>query len=231
MAMDVVTDLGVYISTLDEEVLIEAALENVVKVFPQVELIDLGSTDKTLESVKRLGVPINQHILTPKTSKHSTDGPAHQWIALKNKYADKHDWIFMIDGDEIWDEENLLKLKAKWENRPESITGIRIGWRTVREVNGQKQISPMKANGPKLYDSSVHRFRRGWPKEVLGAKGDHIRVMAPKDECDVWCWHGVLLLRTESVPEAGARKAKRLKRWKYYDEQLEWEDVDKWPWT
>jgi hypothetical protein len=226
-------DLGVYISTLDEDVLIEAALKNLIKVFPQTEVIDLGSRDKTVKIVKRLGVPINHHVFTQKTGKNTFDGPPQQWIQLKNDYADKHEWIFLLDGDEIFDEENLLKIKAKAESNAK-YTAYHIGWKMVREVNGQKQVSEMKPSGSKLYKSSDYRFWRGWPGEILKRNPDvdnfRGRNRDIKEECDVWCWHGVLLNRS-STPERTARKKKKDERWRYYDEQLEWEDVDKWPWT
>lgn len=226
-------DLGVYISTLDEEILIEAALKNVVKVFPQVEVIDLGSRDSTVEIVRRLGVPVNEHVLPNKTSKYSFDGPAQAWTALKNEYANKHDWIFILDGDEIFDEDNLRRLKAKAESGAH-YTAYHIGWRMVREKGTHKQVSEMKPSGPKMYKSSDYFFDRGWPGEILKRNTDvdnpRERSKDIKEECDIWCWHGVLLNRS-SLPERTARRKKRLERWKYYDEQLKWEDVDKWPWT
>jgi hypothetical protein len=226
-------DLGVYVSTLDEDVFIEATLKNIVKVFPQVEVIDLGSRDKTVEIVKRLGVPINEHVLTPKTGKNTFDGPPQQWTQLKNDYANKHEWIMILDGDEIFDEENLLGIKAKAESNTR-ITAYHIGWRMCREVKGVKQVSNMKPSGTKLYKSSDYYFKRGWPGEILKRNPDvdnpRERHKDIKEECDVWCWHTVLLNRS-STPERTARRKKKDERWNYYNEQLEWEDVDKWPWT
>ena len=227
-------DLGVYISTLDEEVFIEAALKNLVKVFPQTMVIDLGSTDKTMEIVKRLGVPYRQHVLKPATAKYSLDGPAQQWIALKNEYADKHDWILLLDGDEIFDEENLRKLKATFESN-DGHTAYHISWRMCREVDGVKQVSNPIPSGTKLYKSSDYYFKRGWPCETLkrnpAVANPRHRGRDIKEECDIWCWHCVLLPRTNSVPERTARRKKREGRRKFYDTQLEWENVDKWPWT
>lgn len=226
-------NLGVYISTLDEEIFIEVALKNVIKVFPQVEVIDLGSRDKTVEIVKRLGVPVNEHVLPNKSSKNSFDGPAQAWTELKNEYANKHDWILLLDGDEIFDEENLRRLKVKAETDPPKYTAYHIGWKMVREVNGQKQVSEMKPSGTKLYRSADYSFDKGWPGERLKRNpfinNARERNKEPKEHTDVWCWHGVLLNRS-SAPERTARRKKRLERWKYYDTQLEWEDVDKWPW-
>lgn len=227
-------DLGVYVSTLDEEIFISSALKNVIKVFPQIEVIDLGSRDATVPIVQSLGVPVNEHVLPNKSSKYSFDGPAQAWTELKNEYANKHDWILLLDGDEIFDEENLRRLKAKALADPVIYTAYHIGWKMLREVNGQKQVSEMKPSGTKLYRSADYSFDRGWPGEILKRNPSVInnreRNKEPKEYTDVWCWHAVLLNRSSS-PERTARRKKRIERWKYYDEQLSWEDVDKWPWT
>lgn len=234
-------NLGVYISTLNEEVLIEAALKNLVKVFPQVEVIDLGSTDSTLDIIERLNVPINKHVLNfALSSKYTLDTPGREWVRLKNKYADKHDWILLLDGDEIFDEDNLLKLKAK-AGVEDPYTAYHIGWKMLRETGTQKQISNMLPSGTKLFKSSHYYFKRGWPEEALVTKRSNLRnrpkgdlrllqpISDSKYKCDIWCWHGVLLNRS-SLPEATARRKKREERYNYYDTQLEWEDIDKWPW-
>ena len=223
-------NFGVYISTLNEEILIEAALKNLVKVFPQVEVVDLGSKDSTLEIVKRLNVPINEHVLSRLSSKHSLDGPAQEWIALKNDYADKHDWILSLDGDEIFDEENLLKIKAKVEVENHPHSAYHIGWRMVRETSTGKQISNMIPSGAKIYKCSDYYFRRGWPNEMLVTRPLVLANEDTRDDCDIWCWHGVLLKRSNSVIEHTPRRKKREERSIYFDKVLKWEDVDKWPW-
>lgn len=239
-------DLGVYVSTLNEDVLIEACLKNIIKVFPTVRVIDLGSTDRTVDIVEGLGVPINHHPLQPM--KTPLDGPAQEWIRLKNEYAAKHDWILIIDGDEIFDEENLLKLKGLFEEASQDTwksyksprcagrggpyTAYHIGWKMVRETGEGYQVSNMIPSGTKLYKSSAYTFYRGWPTEILKTNDvfrEHSHKQ-PKDETTAWCWHGVLLNRS-SMPEATGRMKKRQERTMYYNDQLQWEDIEKWPWT
>ena len=220
-------DLGVYVSTLNEELLIRATLKDVVKVFPQVEVIDLGSTDKTLEIVRSMGVSINEHVL-------DSGNAAKQWIDLKNDYGHKHDWTLLLDGDEIFDEENLLKLKDKAECG--NYLAFHIGWKMARIVSGQKQISNVHPAGCKLYKGARYYFRKEWPNEVQdrvrrGPNRARVSQMEPKSKTDVWCWHGVLLQRSETIPEDTARKKKRGDKHALYNEYLQWEDVDKWPWT
>jgi len=162
-----------------------------------------------------------------KKWKHDPNTPGQEWTRLKNYYASKHDWAFFIDGDEIYNEENLLKVKTKIESG--RYTAYRCGWKNIRE-GGPKglQQSNMIVNGPKIYKTSDYAFSRGWPNEVLRpAKGKYNKE--PEKECNVWCWHGVLMPRTNSIEEDRARVKKRQGKLKEY-ETLEWEDVYKWPW-
>jgi glycosyltransferase involved in cell wall biosynthesis len=219
--------LGVYVSTLNEEFFIEDTLRDVVKVFPQVEVIDLGSTDFTLECLNRFGIPVHRHTMPVKKYKHDPNNAGQEWTNLKNHYAAKHDWVLFIDGDEIYNDENLLKMKELAGD--ETFTAYRVGWKTMRETpDGGLQVAKTIINGTKLYKTSDYKFHRGWPNEVLKAKrGAHNKQ--PKGDCDVWCWHGVLFPRTNSIPEARQRRKKRIGKLANY-ETLEWEDSHKWPW-
>ena len=219
--------LGVYVSTLNEEVLIEATLRYVVEVFPQVEVIDLGSKDMTLERLKRFNIRVNHHTMPIRTTKHDPINAGTEWTRLKNEYASKHDWVLFIDGDEVFNKENLLKLKAKMEDG--KYTAYRVGWKNVREHGGGVQVSEPVINGAKLYKTSDYKFVRSWPKEVLRSLRDEVHTKEPKEECDVWCWHGVMLRRTNAIPEDRSRDKKRQGKLEQYA-NLGWEDSYKWPW-
>ena len=223
-------NLGVYISTLNEDVLIESVLRPVLEVFPQVEVLDLGSRDRTVEIVSKFDVPLHRIRLTSPRNKEDRNIKGAQWTRIKNEYAAKHDWVFFIDGDEVYDVENLNKMKARFLDREHS--RYRVGWKYVREVNGRKQVSDeVFISGAKLYDASMSHFQRAWPREKLhpleGGLGP--KNYEPRRFCDVWCWHGVLLQRS-SVREQEARRKKREVRIKQYDTELKWRVVDKWPW-
>jgi glycosyltransferase involved in cell wall biosynthesis len=224
------TDLGVYVSTLNEEVLIESTLRYVVEVFPQVEVIDLGSKDRTLARANQFGIPVNHHVMPKRITKHHPVHAGAEWTRLKNEYTAKHDWVFFIDGDEVFNKENLLKMKAKIEEG--SYAAYRIGWKNLREHNGGVQESSILVNGPKLFKTSDYKYLRSYPAEVLASTVEGLLIpnTEPKGECDVWCWHGVLLNRTSSIPEASNRMKKRQHKAARYDKALDWHDIPKWPW-
>lgn len=219
-------ELGVYISTFNEELFIEDTLRDVVKVFPQVEVIDLGSKDCTLMYLNQFDIPVHRHVMPKKQWKHDPNTPGQEWTRLKNHYAAKHDWVFFIDGDEIYNEENLLKMKANIESR--RYTAYRCGWKVLQDTPNALLQSNTIINGVKLYKTLEYQWRRGWPNEVLKPVGE-THNKEPKEECDVWCWHGVLLPRTNSVEEDRPRVKKRQRKLVEY-ETLEWKEVHRWPW-
>ncbi len=221
-------NLGVYVTTLNEEVLIGPVLEAVLQVFPQVEVIDIGSEDNTLAMVASFNVRVRKHTL-PEAKYKGDHATAQAYTDIKNVYASKHDWVFFIDGDEIYNEENLLKIKE--EAASGEYTAYRIGWKTLRKTRKGKQVGNTIINGPKLYKTSDYEFRRGWPNEVLQHHSEEKDNREPKQECGVWCWHGVLLDRTLSIREHTARKKKRHSKRDLYDETLVWTDIKEWPWT
>ena len=223
-------NLGVYISTLDEDVLIESVLRSVIEVFPQVEVLDLGSIDSTVKIVSKFDVPLHHIKLTAPRNKKDRNIKGAQWTRIKNEYAAKHDWVFFIDGDEVYDIENLNKMKARFLDREHS--RYRVGWKYVREVNGRKQVSDeVFISGAKLYDASLSHFTRAWPREKLHPLKEGLgpKNYEPRRFCDVWCWHGVLLQRS-SIREERARRKKREVRANQYNTELEWRNIDTWPW-
>ncbi len=219
-------NLGVYVTTMDEEVLIESVLRPVIEVFPQVEVIDVGSRDNTLQVIDQFDVPVHKYNLRGLNTKKDGNVAGQEYERLKNVYADKHEWCIFIDGDEIYNIENLNMIKEKAGN-PEH-TAYRVGWKMVREQNGQKQIAPTKINGCKLFKTSEYYHRRAWPYEVLQAKNADNRE--PKQKHSIWCWHGVLLQRSKSVTEHPVRLARRLNKAESYARELQWTNISEWPW-
>lgn len=219
-------NLGVYISTFNEDILIAETIKHVHEVFPQVEVIDLGSMDRTLMLVAPYNISVNRHVMPVKKSKHDPHGSGQEWTKLKNQYAAKHDWVFFIDGDEIFNVENLRKIKALLENP--AYTAYRVGWKNIKDEDGVPMISNMIVNGAKIYKTSDYSFRRGWPNEVLQAE-EGLDNRQPKEECEVWCWHGVLLVRS-SRQEDTSRRKKRVSKLEQYNRELQWKELRDWPW-
>lgn len=211
-------DLGVYISSLDEERLISPCIKSIQKHFPQVELIDLGSADDTVKIAESLGVKVN--------SFENVSG--RDWTDLKNQFSEKHEWVFWIDGDEIYPDESIVLMKNMLENGVEDDC-IRISWIFLKEEEGKKYRSTTpKINGSKMFKPSKFRFERAWPREVLYKQSADAKRASKSEYNNVWCWHGVCLIRS-SVEERKHRRLKREAKLIEYKD-LDWVEIDKFPW-
>lgn len=209
--------LGVYITCMDEENLITPCVKGVQKVFPEVEVIELGSLDGSLAKLESLDVPIHLE---------GRMGGA-EFTQLKNRYSSKWDWVFWVDGDEVWPEDQLRILKANYEAN-KYWTAFRIGWRNLVVVDDQIYASSVVMNGPKFIDTSVHEFRRAWPKEVMIGGNDSKQSHSVAG--NQWCWHGKMLNRSSYIQKH--RNKERLgyyQRFGKYHPTAIWEPLDSLP--
>lgn len=211
-------NLGVYIISLNEEIFIRDCITPIKKIFPQVELIDLGSRDSTLKKAKRTGIKINSHKI------HRGD-----YSNLKNSYAQKHDWVFFVDGDEIFPIDQLLKIKQILGSKRKKHFAYRIGWKNLRIKDNDLQISELRINGCKLYKSNKFNFKRGWPREVLQPieRINRKRKQSPF-KCELWCYHCVLLKRSFGKEDKARIKKRKGSSDKWRNSN--WISIDNLPW-
>lgn len=208
-------NLGVYVSSFNEERLIKPCVSSIKQVFPEIEVVDLGSTDSTINKVEEVGdIPIHKY----------TNVSGADWTRLKNEFADKHDWVFFIDGDEIYLKSQLEILKDKIYNG--KYHAYRVGWKIIREQDGLFQVSNTKPNRVKAYYSPGFYFKRAWPKEVLQSINENF---VKDSSIDVWCYHGVLLKRSSCREPANRRKKRQIKE-ATYNKILTWTDIVQPPW-
>lgn len=186
-------NLGVYITALDEEIFISHTYKQVFNIFPQVKVIDLGSEDSTLEQLSKLKAKVIPY----------KDVSGAAYTEIKNYYASLHDWVFWVDGDEIYPEGSLLKIKYLVSSG--KYDSYRISWIDIlKQGNTYYKRGPI-INGTKVYNSLKMIYRRAWPKEVLDNSDG---VKEPKIYNGVWCWHMRLMKRSNSR-ERTARRKKR----------------------
>lgn len=209
-------NLGVYIICKNEEKLIRHCVEPVLKVFPQVKVIDLGSQDATLDILKDLGVQVTGISCTPG-----------QYSDLKNDLAKSHEWVIHIDGDEIFTIENLQKMNTYVNEygKTHAWRALRVGWNDLKCIHRRIYVSS-NINGPKLYRPSKFNFIGDWPTEVLhGPRKKKYRQA--KEDCDIWCWHGRFLERSSIRDSSREEKIKTYQsrfnyQWRYLGRKLPW---------
>lgn len=227
-------DFKIYVPTLNEERLIPYTLQALLNVFPaeQIEVLDLGSTDKT-----RRGIPseIKTHGFRLPEGGEENPGKAGAFFTeLKNEFSARQEWVLWVDGDEIYPISSLVKMK-EWLHQAQSGEHnekfVRLYWRILREREGKIWCSKEYLSaGAKLFNSNFQQFRRAWPREVT-VQTD-LSVPGPgkkKDFTGLWFWHGVLLQRSV-VKEHTARYKKRLSKQGKYDSIMTWEKIRAFPW-
>jgi glycosyltransferase involved in cell wall biosynthesis len=219
-------DFKIYVTTLDEERLIPYTIEALLKVFPkeQIEVIDLGSKDRTLHRIPE-GVRVHNVILPE-------DGTSGQYFTdLKNYYSKRQEWVLWVDGDEIYPYDSLHRIKD-WLYRADEHgqKTVRLYWKVLKEQDGDIYCSnEYLSAGPKLFNSNYQRFRRAWPDEVTVRYKECSPPGSKSEFNGFWFWHGVLLNRSDAR-ERTARYKKRLSKTDRYNRHMTWEKLKSAPW-
>ena len=95
-------NLGVYINCRNEDLFIRPCIHAVRKVFPQVKVLDTGSSDDSVKFARQMGVSV-----------YSEEVQGTEYSEWRNQFLKLHDWVFFIDADEIYPKSSLLRLKEK----------------------------------------------------------------------------------------------------------------------
>jgi hypothetical protein len=210
--------LGVYVSCRNEEHLIVDCVSHIMRVFPQVEVMDVGSEDESINKVRELGVYVHEMgILGHKA-----------YITEKNRLSDRHDFVLWVDGDEIWPTPSLLKIKQEIYAGEYRVFGC---WKMMKSEGGELFVSELYASGEMAWNTREFTLKREWPNECLKSRQGNTKRLNKRD-CRttpaIWCWHGSMLRRT-SVEETALKKSKRLERMEMFT-PLRWERIGKLPW-
>lgn len=100
--------LSVYLITKNEEDRLGKTLAQAAKVADEILVIDSGSTDKTLEIAESFGAKILHH----------------DWVSYCDQkyFAEQqcaHDWVLMLDADEVLSEELVNEINRLKASKPE----------------------------------------------------------------------------------------------------------------
>jgi len=210
-------NLGVCIWLYNDENLIHDCVKSVLQVFDNAEVYDIGSSDSSIERVKSLGAKIN---LLGKDGK--LNGPTY--TKKKQEILSKFDYVFNIDGDEIYPKHTLLGIRDKIKEKPPTIISF---WKMLKFIGDDLFISSPHQIGEIGWNTKKFILRRGWPNESLfPLEGKNL----PRGTvCDTfYCWHGVLLNRSRAFHST--REHKKTKRMIQFKD-LEWKKIDYLPWN
>lgn len=223
LEVDISDNLGVYVICKNEENLIVPCVTSLMNVFPQVQVVDLGSKDATLDRLNNLGVQVTSRACTPSS-----------YSALKNELASGHEWVFMVDGDEIYPISSLLRFSQLIKERHRhGWHAIRCGWKFLKYEEDKLFESKTVINGPKVFRPNRFKFEGTWPYEVLKQdSGNKGKRKQPVQHCDTWCWHGKLLHRSHVRDRLREEKREAYENelMKKYHGEVSWKRRDCLPW-
>lgn len=213
--------LGVYICALNEDRFILDCIKPALEVFPDLTVIDLGSTDNTIDKVRSQGVS-----LICEKMNHPSNFPV-----IKNKHSDKHEKVIWIDADEIYPVPALEKLKRDIEN-PGPYKGIRTSYKMIKSDKGLWISNEIFSAGVKAHYTSYFYYVRAAPNDYIRPRNYSVYAGSKKKstpDFDYYFWHCVLMNRS-SKKEDTARSKKRAVRLGEFDKLCTWVKLEEFPW-
>jgi hypothetical protein len=208
-------NIGVYITLLDDEYLIPYCFQAIQAVFPQVKVLDFGSTDRGCFTLPE------EYVVA--------EGPhsPSDYIDLKNYYSSRHDRVFWVDADEIYPESSLWRMAQLLQTDQERIV---TSWRCVKvSQNLEVSVEEPFIRGTSAWAPATNYLAREWPNEHLLHVDPDWQEKPEWQNTDIWCWHGVLLNRS-SCKEGKGRYKKRLFRQVEADTRNKWSKSEGLPW-
>ncbi len=95
--------------TKNEEDYIEYSIKSIYSMVSKIVVVDNCSTDRTLEILEKMDDPQKKIVVISRKFANKTE--------QRNVYADMitkengYDWLWVLDGDEVFDNENLRKIE------------------------------------------------------------------------------------------------------------------------
>lgn len=203
----------------NEDIWVWYALKSVLPFCEQILVYDTGSSDKTVERIKSLNSP---KIILEKKGVVDAQG----LVNLRKEQIErtKTDWFLVIDGDEIWPEENIQKVIEAASTSSEETVAIfnrvrncigdvyhylpeSAGRYKIAEVEGNLNIRLIK----KTSDLSI---KGRYPLEAYTIDGKPIQDF-PKRLVflDTWLLHTSFLRRSSSDNNKTSGSFGRKKFW------------------
>jgi len=208
----------------NEERWIKAVILAVINQVDKILIWDTGSTDKTVQII--------QSIRSNKIS-FSEKGSVtrKQLVQLRNEQLKltKTPWFLILDGDEIWPEENLIQLIKAMKNAKKSTIALVnrtrncIGdiYHYLPETKGSYRIGPWQGH---LNIRAIRNFPGlqaigEYPSETYALNEKPIQSLTDRLEfCDTWYLHLTHLKRSSWRHQL--KVIDRLKKYKFWGKRL-----------
>ena len=165
--MDKKYSLSVSIITLNEADRIERCLESVKDLADEIIVFDSGSTDNTLDIVRRYTDRIWE-----------TDWPGYGRQKQRALEQATGDWVLAIDADEALDETLQNSVRELLSNNRDKVVAVKMPWAVTvhgkRLDYGRSARAPLRMvwrDGASFTDAEVHEALLHQPGETVTLKG------------------------------------------------------------
>lgn len=204
LSVDIITPC---IMLKNEEYWIHYVVRDLFKVFPQVLILDTGSTDRTLDIIRRTAVGYNGLILL-EANYHNDPVLIGNGRNIMREACPTY-WMFLVDGDEIWREAKLRNMLV-YNTKDETEVIMLAGW-NVQDVDGRLQLRTHDlANRDGLFAPDIRWTSTHYPFEGYGLVEEYLNkskgMYLPAHEC--YAWHMRHTLRSSANWDAYFRKDK-----------------------
>lgn len=207
-------DLTVHMVVCNEQHWVWYALSSVKDWADEIIVYDTGSTDRTIEAIKAVE---NDRVRFEEKGQVSAAG----LVTLRQEQIDRTRtrWILLVDGDEVWDSQELGKLTQALKDAPHTIWGGVVETRNcVGDIYhsmpgqfGQYEIGGRKGhlNLRVLRNAKGLQVRGVYPDEAFYCNGKRLQdasehlLMLP-----VFYWHMTHMERSGHAPLVPGRRKK-----------------------
>lgn len=208
----------------NEQLWVGFAIKSVINHLDRLIIWDTGSTDETVNIIRSIKSPKIEFRLKGSVSRQELVDLRNQQIKLTTT-----PWFMLIDGDEVWLKQNLLKLiKAIKKAKPKTIALVNrtrnaIGdiYYYLPESKGHYQIGPWQGhlNIRAIRNINGLKVIGKYPLEAYTFKDKPIQNLTKRLEfVDTWYLHLTHLKRTSWWHQLNV--IDRLKKYKFLGERL-----------
>lgn len=152
----------------NEENFIWFAIMSIVDFVDRVLVYDSGSTDKTVQIIKLIQKNFPDKVFLKEVGKVDK----YQFTKMRQEMLNnsKCDWVLILDGDEIWWEDSIKRVRNEIENQKNTIEGIVVSM--VVPVGDIYHLQEERAGKYELVGKKGHLSLRVINRKVYGLHVD-----------------------------------------------------------
>ena len=148
----------------NEDQFVWFAVMSVINFVDKVLIYDTGSTDLTVEIIKDLKKKFDEKIIFKEVGLVN----AGEFSRMRQKMLDesKSDWILVLDGDEVWQEDSIKKVIETINKRGQSLDAVVVPFYNL--IGDVYHYQPKEAGQYKILGKKGHLTVKAISKRIPG---------------------------------------------------------------